>query len=114
MRRFTDVRPRAGGHGGNDVGAPVGMFMDPDVDMPHPDRIASDPDMPGAPIIIFIAIPAHVFVSIPEAIVGNESHDGHLRRRWWPIVGTTGGQGQDGNAGNRDRQGNFARGFHNV
>src|SRR5690242_2804290 len=113
MRLFSDFHLVL--HAGPGLGAPMRMITDPDINALHPDRVADDPNMLGAPIIILVAIPAHVFVAVPETIIGDEPNHSHAGWRWRrPVISTTGGQTQDCHAGSRQGQGNFARGFHTI
>lgn len=91
--------------------APVGMSRYPDIHALHANGVANDPDVARAPIIIGIAIPAHIFVAVPETIIGNKPNHRDAGRGRRVFIRTAGSCRRDRQT-NRQQQDNVVRGFH--
>jgi hypothetical protein len=67
----------------NEVGMPVRMSANPDVEMVYTNRIADQPNVAWAEVKIGIAYDTDVFITIPYIIIGNHAHiHNYSRRRW--------------------------------
>jgi hypothetical protein len=101
------MSPSGGTHAELDIdrrlGTPMRVRNTPGVETPHADRVAGKPDVTGSKVIIPVANPPHVFVTVPAVISWN---DGLNRHRSIRRSDHTAGH-QDGgcDAGNAQYQG---------